>query len=46
MQDIRCTDDLLVENGDFMVGEASEDIIERLAYASVGIGCLLTERDL
>ncbi len=36
MQDIRCTDDLLVENGDFMVGEASEDIIERLAYANVG----------
>lgn len=36
MQDIRCTDDLLVENGDLVVGEASEDIIERLAYANVG----------
>lgn len=36
MQDIRCTDDLLVENGDFVIGEASEDIIERLAYANVG----------
>lgn len=36
MQDIRCTDDLLVENGDLVVGEASEDIIERLAYANKG----------
>lgn len=36
MQDIRCGADLVVENGDFLTGEASEDIIERLAYAGVG----------
>ena len=36
MIDIRCIDDLLVENGDLMIGEASGDLVERLAYANVG----------
>lgn len=36
MIDIRCIDDLLIENGDLMIGEASGDLVERLAYASVG----------